>query len=87
LLVTHGERHQRVQVKTTTVASEHGWFVWISTTGKVRRAYTADEIDSFFVIDGDLNYYLIPISAVGGYQMIELAAYDAFRVQARPVER
>ena len=42
------------------------WTVWISNTGKARATYDPDEIDQFFVIDGDFNFYLIPVAAVGG---------------------
>ena len=42
------------------------WSAWISNTGKERTPYDPDEIDYFFVIDGDFDYYLIPAAAVGG---------------------
>ena len=34
----------------------------------------------FFIIDGDLTYYLIPVAAVGGLQAVHLSAYAQHRV-------
>ena len=45
-----------------------------------RTAYDPDDIDYFFVIDRELNYYLIPIAAVGGLSSISLTAYRHFRL-------
>jgi hypothetical protein len=80
LLVWRGDRAERIQVKTTTVKAGRSWTVWLSTTGKERTPYDPDEIDQFFVIDGDLDYYLIPLSAVGGLMAIHLSAYESFRL-------
>lgn len=84
LLVWMGERAERVQVKTTTVRSGSSWAVWLSRAGKRRRPYDPDEIDQFFVIDGDLEYYLIPVAVVGGLMRIQLAAYQEFRLSRLP---
>ena len=46
--------------------------------------YDPDDIDYFFVIDGDLDHYLIPVSAVAGLGTIHLSAYDRFRL-AQPL--
>lgn len=81
LLVWIADSAQRIQVKTTTVKQGRAWTVWISTTGKERSAYAPDEIDHFFVIDGDLNFYLIPVAAVGGLMAIQLSAYEDYLVQ------
>lgn len=81
LLVWTGERAERIQVKTTTVAADASWTVWLSKSGKTRTPYGPDEIDHFFVIDGDLEYYLIPFAAVGGLMAIQLSAYDHFRLE------
>jgi hypothetical protein len=80
LLVWRTDRAHRVQVKTATVRAGRSWTVWLSTTGRARRPYDPDEIDEFFVIDGDLQYYLIPIAVVGGFMTIQVSAYQAFRL-------
>ncbi|GAA1735084.1 hypothetical protein [Microbacterium paludicola] len=72
---------RRVQVKTTTVRVGSTWKVYLSTTSGGRTIYTPDEIDEFFVIDGDLNYYRIPIQAVEGVQAIHLGGYERFRLR------
>jgi hypothetical protein len=42
--------------------------------------YSPDEIDYFFVVDGELTCYFIPLRVVGGYQEIHLRRYAAFIV-------
>lgn len=86
LIVWMGTAAQRIQVKTTTVKQGTSWTAWISTTGKERTTYDPDEIDHFFVIDGDFDYYLIPVAAVGGLTAIQLSAYRGYRL-ARPLDR
>ena len=71
---------QRVQVKTTRVRTGSTWTVWLSSTRKSRVIYDPDEIDYFFIIDGDLVRYLIPSRTVGGLHAIRLAAYSDFRL-------
>ncbi|WP_154402586.1 group I intron-associated PD-(D/E)XK endonuclease [Nocardioides speluncae] len=80
LLVWTGEKAERIQVKTTTVRTGPSWTVWLSTTGKERTPYDPDQIDHFFVIDGDLDYYLIPVARVGGLMAIQLSAYQGYRL-------
>jgi hypothetical protein len=82
LLVWIGSAAQRVQVKTTTVKQLGAWTAWISNSGRERATYGPDEIDYFFVIDGDFGYYLIPVAAVGGLTAIRLAAYSEYRLPA-----
>lgn len=82
LLVERDGAVERVQVKTATVRAGSSWTVWLSTTGRIRSTYDIDDIDSFFVIDGDLGCYLIPVATVGGLHAVNLAAYSAFRVRA-----
>lgn len=82
LLVWIGEKAERIQVKTTTVRAGTSWTVWLSTTGKERTPYDPEEIDHFFVIDGELGYYLIPVAAVGGLMAIQLSAYQSYRLCA-----
>lgn len=82
LVVWIGAAPQRVQVKTTTVQQGGAWTAWISNSGKERATYGPDEIDYFFVVDGDYGYYLIPMAAVGGLTAIRLAAYSEYRLPA-----
>jgi hypothetical protein len=83
LLVSSPDGPLRVQVKTTTVRSGRSWTVWLSTTGKFRTTYDPDEIDLFFVIDGDLACYLIPVRDVGGLHAISLSSYEPYRLAGR----
>lgn len=77
-LVDVGAAFFRVQVKTTTCRAGSSRPVSISATRRRGRVcYTADEIDYFFVLDGELNAYLIPIASVEGRQQLDLAAYRA----------
>ena len=80
LLVRMDGGTQRVQVKTTRVRTGSTWTVWLSSTRKSRVIYDPDEIDYFFIIDGDLVRYLIPSRTVGGLHAIRLAAYSDFRL-------
>ena len=67
-------------MKTTRTRAGNGWKVYLSTTRGERKPYAPDEIDDFFVVDGDLSFYLIPLAAVGGLHAIHLSAYEAYRV-------
>ena len=80
LVVWMNGHAERIQVKTTTVRTGTSWTVWLSTTGRERTPYDTDEIDQFFVIDGELDQYLIPVQAVGGLMAIQLSAYDRYRL-------
>ena len=80
LLVWSEGRAQRVQVKSTTRRTESGWFASISRHGSSGGPYDPEDIDLFFVVDGDLNYYLIPVSVVGGLRAIALRSYERFLV-------
>lgn len=80
LLVWMDAMAARIQVKTTTAKQGTSWTVWISNAGKKRTTYDPDEIDYFFVIDGDFDYYLIPVAAVGGLTAIHLTAYKSYRL-------
>lgn len=83
LLVSGNGETRRVQVKTTTTRDECGsWRAHVSTNGRHEtRVYTTDEIDDFFIIDGDLNFYLIPIRAMRGMHYVRLRAYETFKVR------
>jgi hypothetical protein len=84
LLVTKDSHLLRVQVKTTTVRVGDTWTVWLSKARKSRVTYDSDEIDYFFVIDGCLRFYLLPLAAVGGLHQIHLSGYDGYRVDDLP---
>lgn len=84
LLVDTDAGIQRVQVKTTTTRSGSSWKVYLSTSRGGRTTYGPAEIDEFFVIDGDLAYYRIPFSAVGGLQAIHLGKYESYRQKRIP---
>lgn len=77
----HGLR--RLQVKTTINRVGSTYAVLLSTSshsGPGRRVYDPDEIDEFFIIDGEWNYYRIPINVVGGLKAVHLSAYGGYRV-------
>lgn len=81
LVVRTRDELRRVQVKTTSVAVGKSWKVYLSTTSGGRRVYTEDEIDDFFIIDGALKCYLMPLRAVSGLQAIHLSRYEQYRVK------
>jgi hypothetical protein len=84
LIVCRAEGAQRVQVKTGTVRTRSSWMVRLSSTRREIRTYDPDEIDQFFVIDGDFCFYLIPIGVVGGLTAIHVSAYQAYRLPTEP---
>lgn len=84
LLVWHAGRAERIQVKTTTLRAGSSWRVRLSSMRKELRTYDPEEIDAFFIVDGDLDQYLIPVRAVGGLTAIHLSAYGAYRVPLTP---
>lgn len=76
---------KRVQVKTTTVRESSGsWSVSISRHAgggdrhNQKLAYTAEEVDLFAIVDGDLNLSLVPMAAVARRKGICLRLYDEF---------
>lgn len=79
LLVCSAQRTQRVQVKTTTRRMGSSWAVDLGPGGK-QRVYDPDDVDSFFVVTADLDYYFIPIEAVAGRGTIYLSAYSVYLV-------
>jgi hypothetical protein len=80
LMVSRSGLTQRVQVKTTTNQVGSSWAVGLRCTASRRGPYDPADIDQFFVIDGNLQCFLIPIQAVGGRVGITLSAYEAFRL-------
>lgn len=74
-------RYTRIQVKTSTVRTGRTWSVCLSTTaGASRRTYDPEEIDGFFIIDGDLRLFLIPVAAVGGRHVVQIDNYVQYQV-------
>ena len=80
LLVCTRQGIRRIQVKTTKVRAGDTWKVYLSTSHRGRRTYDPDEIDDFFIIDGELTCYLIPVAAVGGLHAIHLSAYVQYQL-------
>jgi hypothetical protein len=77
----------RVQVKSTTSTSKNGWQASVGhhpdTHSKNQRhvlAYSPDEIDLFFIVDGDMTMYLIPSRAIAGRVGILLRTYRKYIV-------
>lgn len=86
LLVSTPQGIMRVQVKSTTYKSKVGWQVGVG-----RRPYSIGNreplvpydpelIDWFFIVDGDLNIYLIPNQVIGGRVSILLRTYKKYIV-------
>jgi hypothetical protein len=86
LLAGTPEGIRRVQVKTTTCNSKDGWTASVGhhpdTHSKKghRLAYDPDEIDLFFIVDGDMTMYLIPSRAIAGRVGILLRTYRKYIV-------
>ncbi|MFB7885715.1 group I intron-associated PD-(D/E)XK endonuclease [Microbacterium sp. NPDC056057] len=83
LVVSGAKEFRRVQVKTTTTRANGSWKVYLSTAHGGRRTYSTDEIDEFFIIDGELDYYVIPVADVGGLHAVHLSAYADYRLSTR----
>jgi hypothetical protein len=86
LLADTPEGIRRVQVKTTTSGHKNGWQVGVghhpdthSKKGR-RLAYDPDQIDLFFIVDGDMTMYLIPSRAIAGRIVILLRTYAKYIV-------
>ena len=86
LLADTADGMSRVQVKTTTFASHAGWMATVghhpdthSKKGQLQ-AYDPDEIDLFFIVDGDMTMYLIPYRAVAGRVRVLLRTYRKYIV-------
>lgn len=85
LVIDCGGQMQRVQVKTVSQPTCRG--VWEANISRSVRssegsqlAYDPDEIDLFFIVDGEMRIYLIPIVAVAGKVTISLKAYALYLV-------
>lgn len=86
LVVSMPEGLSRVQVKTTTSTGKNGWQVTVSrrpySPGNLapRVPYDPEVIDYFFIIDGDLNLYLIPSKVIAGRIGLLLRTYRKYIV-------
>lgn len=80
LLVSGDGRIRKIQVKTTTVRVASTWKVYLSNTRRKRKAYRPGEIDEFFVVTADMEFYLVPFAAVGGLHAVHLRPYEHFRL-------
>ena len=84
LAVRSDTKFQRVQVKTASYRNAGTYVASLSNSRREGRGiYEVDEIDSFFVVDGELNAYLIPFEEVGGFQTIYLRNYRPYLVAER----
>ena len=86
LLVSMEDGIKRVQVKTTTFFGKDGWQIQVghrpdSPGNRTPRIpYDPTVIDLFFIVDGDLTMYLIPIAVIGGRVGILLRTYTNYIV-------
>ena len=86
LLVSTADGIKRVQVKTTTYNGKAGWQVAVgrrpySIGNRERQVpYDPDLIDWFFIVDGDLNMYLIPSQVIAGRVATLLRTYREYIV-------
>lgn len=80
LLASREDETIRVQVKTSRQRRGGSWVAALNSTSRKCRVYDPDDIDSFFVIDGDLNYFWLPVAVVGGLQQVNLNKYVEFRL-------
>lgn len=85
LVVECDGRMQRVQVKTVSRPTCRG--VWEASISRSVRSsegsqlmYDPDEIDLFFIVDGEMRMYLIPVATVAGKIVISLKAYAVYRI-------
>lgn len=73
----------RIQVKTATYR-DHGADVWacgLAQNGNGKGTpYDPDDIDFFFIVDGDGGYYLVPIQEVAGQRSVNLNTLEHRRV-------
>lgn len=86
LLAATADGIKRVQVKTTMCYTKDGWAVSVgrrpySVGNRERKIpYDPELIDLFFIVDGDLNIYLIPSHVIAGRVTIVLRSYERFIV-------
>jgi PD-(D/E)XK endonuclease len=86
LLISASEGIQRVQVKTTTRNTKDGWEVQVARrpysvgNNALTVPYNPEDVDLFFIVDGDLTMYVIPMIAIAGRMRILLRTYKKYIV-------
>lgn len=80
LLVWVASQAHRVRVKLMVARAGSGGARVSFNLGRQQRPYDPDEIDDFFIIDGELNFYLVLAAVVSGRHMMHLAAHELFLV-------
>ena len=86
LVVHSADGVSQVQVKTTTTKARDGGQVTVSrrpySAGNMapRMPYDPKVIDYFFIVDGDLNIYLIPSRVIAGRVSLLLRTYERYIV-------
>jgi hypothetical protein len=86
LLVSAPDGIKRIQVKTTTFNGKDGWVVQVArrpySAGNQARLipYDTKSLDFFFILDGELNVYLIPCEVIAGRVTLVLRCYTAYIV-------
>lgn len=74
----------RVQVKTATARDRKSgvWSCRLAQNPRYRKTvvYDPDDVDFFFIIDGDLAYYLVPSEEVAGLGSVSLATLEHRKV-------
>jgi hypothetical protein len=87
LVATLPSGARRIQVKSSTHRDRSGtWRVGLGQRPYVldktarRIPYDPDEVDDFFIVDGDGVLYLVPSSVVAGRTAIHVGPYRAYRV-------
>ncbi len=87
LVIDHGDRLERVQVKTTTMKQGHGYAVHLRTIGGnksqvVARKFHPSDYEWLFVVCGDATAYLIPTTAITARSAIFLSRkYEPYRIE------
>lgn len=86
LVVSLSDGLSRVQVKTTTSSGHNGWQVTVGRrphsegNRALRVPYDPEVIDYFFILDGNLDMYLIPSRVIAGRVGILLRTYTKYIV-------
>lgn len=86
LVVSMPDGVKYVQVKTSASRNSDSWQVNVGrrlhSAGNLgpRTTYDPDEIDLFFIVDGDLNVYLIPSQDIAGRISILVRTYQRYLV-------
>jgi hypothetical protein len=86
LLVSMPNGVKRVQVKTTTYNGKDGWRAQVGRhpyslgNNGLLAPYDPDDLDFFFILNGDLTMYLIPSLVLAGRVMILLRNYSQYVV-------